>query len=154
MADSGNPTPPAAPAAAAQPPNIRITRCPQRYARTNNQPTRQPVSTFKDANEDIETLLGTRIERKEKDQFLIFQKSLEQHVMTSFKNAADVIVAVKEISDPLKSLMKDNVDFPLIMFGLNNMFLQKQGSVTLTLICCIHARSAHMKKLYLSIAIL
>jgi len=55
------------------------------------------VSTFKGANEDIETL-GTRIERNEKEQFLIFQKSLEQHVMTSFKNPVDIIVAVKEIS--------------------------------------------------------
>jgi hypothetical protein len=51
--------------------------------------------------------LGTRLEKKDKDQFLNFQKSLEQHVMTEFKNPADIIVAVRDIADPMKPLMKD-----------------------------------------------
>jgi hypothetical protein len=51
------------------------------------------VSSFKRANANVRTL-GTRLERKDKDQFLSFQKSLEQHVMTEFKNPADIIVAV------------------------------------------------------------
>jgi hypothetical protein len=64
------------------------------------------VSSFKGANENIRTL-GTRLKRKDKDRFLNFQKSLEQHVMTEFKNPADIIVAVRDIVVPIKPLMKD-----------------------------------------------
>jgi hypothetical protein len=73
------------------------------YASTPTTAT--PVSTFKGANEALRTL-GTRLERKDRDQFLTFQKSLEQYVMTEFKNPADIVVAVRDIADPMKPLMR------------------------------------------------
>ena len=77
----------------------------RRENRTNTVPRTQ-IPAFKGANESIATL-GTRLERKDKDQFLSFQKSLEQHVMTEFKNPADIVIAVREIKDPIKLLLKD-----------------------------------------------
>ena len=42
---------------------------------------------FKGANELLATLC-TKSERKAKDQFVVFQKSIEQYVMTDFTNPA------------------------------------------------------------------
>ncbi len=67
---------------------------------------RATPSDFKGANESVATLRA-RLERKDKDQFLAFQKSLEQHVMTEFKNPAEIVVAVRDIKDPVKLLLKD-----------------------------------------------
>ena len=61
-------------------------------------------SAFKGANESIATLC-TRAEKKQKDQYITFQKSLEQHVTTSFTNPGDILPVIRDLADPMKELM-------------------------------------------------
>ena len=63
-------------------------------------------TTFKGANEDIATLC-TKAEHKQKDQYVVFQKRLEQHVTTNFTNPDDILSAVRNLADPMAELMKD-----------------------------------------------
>ena len=62
-------------------------------------------SVFKGANENVATLC-TRAEKKKKDQYIIFQKSLEQHVTTSFTNSGDILPVIRDLIDPMKELLK------------------------------------------------
>ena len=62
-------------------------------------------SVFKGANENVATLC-TRAEKKKKDQYIIFQKSLEQHVTTSFTNPEDILPVIRDLIDPMKELLK------------------------------------------------
>ena len=64
------------------------------------------TTLFKGANEDIATLC-TKAERRQKDQYVVFQKSLEQHVTTNFTNPGDILPAVQNLIDPMTELMKD-----------------------------------------------
>ena len=57
-------------------------------------------SNFKGANENIATLC-TRAEKKQKDQYIVFQKSLEQHVSTAFTNPGDILPLIRELIDPM-----------------------------------------------------
>jgi len=55
--------------------------------------------TFKGRKEDL-AVLGTRHEQKQNDLFMKFQKEIENYVLTNFKNANDVIYAVRDFKDP------------------------------------------------------
>lgn len=61
---------------------------------------------FKGANEAIATLC-TKAERRQKNQYVVFQKSLEQYVTTNFTNPGDILPAVQNLRDPMSELMKD-----------------------------------------------
>ena len=63
-------------------------------------------STFKGANEEMATLC-TKSERKQKDQHMIFQKILKQHVTTNFKNPGDILPVIRDLIDPMFELLKD-----------------------------------------------
>lgn len=62
--------------------------------------------TFKGANENITTLC-TKAERKQKDRYVVFQKSLEQYVTTTFTNPGDILPVVRDLIDSMMELMKD-----------------------------------------------
>jgi len=70
---------------------------------------------FKGKIEDL-AVLGARRERKQKDQFMKFQKEIKNYVLTNFKNANDIIYAVRDSKDPrieiLKRLPKRTNSFP------------------------------------------
>jgi hypothetical protein len=100
------------------------------------------VSSFKGANESVRTL-GTRLERKDKDQFLNFQKSLEQYVMTEFKNPADIVVAVRDISDPMRPLMKD---MPKVDDLMSDMALTDAEKLDKSMVASIEKLHAEEKK--------
>ena len=56
-------------------------------------------SIFKGANENI-AVLCTKAEKKQKDQYIVFQKSLEQYVTTSFTNQGDILPVIRDLTDP------------------------------------------------------
>ena len=58
--------------------------------------------TFKGKIEDL-AVLGARHERKQKDQFMKFQKEIENYVLT---NANDIIYAVRDFKDPRVEILK------------------------------------------------
>ena len=63
--------------------------------------------TFKGKIEDM-AVLGARHERKQKDQFMNFQKEIENYVLTNFKNANDIIYAVRDSKDPRIEILNDS----------------------------------------------
>ena len=63
-------------------------------------------SNFKGANESIATLC-TRAERKRKDQYIVYQKSFEQYVTTTFSNPGDILPVIRDLADPMRELMKN-----------------------------------------------
>lgn len=67
------------------------------FSRTNN---------FKGANENILTLY-TKAERRQKDQYVLFQRSLEQYVTTNFSNAGDILPLVRDLVDPIVELVRN-----------------------------------------------
>jgi hypothetical protein len=79
------------------------------YTRSNNSNSnsnsndRNRGTKFAGTIENIETL-STKAERKGKENFASFIKSLHQHVITTFKNPQDIAVAVTEFEDPMKKL--------------------------------------------------
>jgi hypothetical protein len=79
------------------------------YTRSNNSNSnsnsndRNRGTKFAGTIENIETL-STKAERKGKENFASFNKSLHQHVITTFKNPQDIAVAVTEFEDPMKKL--------------------------------------------------
>jgi hypothetical protein len=102
------------------------------------------VSTFKCANESVRTL-GTRLERKDKDQFLNLQKSLEQHIITEFKNPADIIVAIQDITNPMKPIMKD---MPKVIDLMDDMGLTDAEKADKTIVTSINKLHAEEMKVF------
>lgn len=58
--------------------------------------------TFAGANEDIEVVLGLRMERfHKKDKFIQFKSKIYTYVLTNFKDGQDLMPAVKKGEDPV-----------------------------------------------------
>ena len=70
----------------------------------NQKPTVY-TNKFKGENEKITTLTAMG-ERKAKDQFVVFIKSISQHVMTAFSNPGGIIPVIRDLVDPMAHLMK------------------------------------------------
>ena len=45
--------------------------------------------------------------KKQKDQYIVFQKSLEQHVSTDFTNPGDILPLIRELVDSMRVLMRN-----------------------------------------------
>lgn len=65
----------------------------------------------------IETL-STKAERKGKENFSSFVKSLHQHVITTFTNPQDIAVAVTDFEDPSRKL---NLTIPTLATVMNDL---------------------------------
>ena len=66
---------------------------------------RQPVR-FKGTNETLANLY-TKSKRRAREQFTVFQKSIAQHSMTDLTNPGDIILAIRDLKDPMSLLMLD-----------------------------------------------
>jgi hypothetical protein len=64
------------------------------------------VPSFKGLNEKVSTL-GTKLERKDHDQFPNFRESLKFYMLSDFEHPSDIIILLTDNDDPMKSLMRD-----------------------------------------------
>ena len=72
----------------------------------NEQQTAQRDTLPRGATPEVITLLHLS-ERPKKDQFLVFQQDLEQHVIKTFTFPEDVVKLVRDMIDPLTELIRD-----------------------------------------------
>ena len=98
------------------------------YNRSNNSKSkdRNRGTKFTGAVESIETL-STKAERKGKENFASFIKSLHQHVITTFSNPQDIAIAVTDFEDLMKKL---NNLVPTLTKVMEDLGYELEGPVT------------------------
>ena len=51
-------------------------------------------------------VLGVKNDSTKMDNFLVFQRSLENHVLSKFDHSGDIAYLIQELKDPMPRLMK------------------------------------------------
>ena len=73
-------------------------------SKTNNS-TGGNEKKYKGAEESL-AVLGVKNDTFKADNFLVFQRSIENHVLAKFDHSGDIAYLVQEIEDPMPRLMK------------------------------------------------
>ena len=77
----------------------------KKNGKSRNNKSNTSSNKFKGVEESL-AVLGVKNDSYSTDNFLVFQRSIETHVLAKFEHSGDVAYLVQELKDPMPRLMK------------------------------------------------